>query len=237
MQRGLPVSIFIHVLATVMIFVFGSRVNTPPIIMPNTLDLEFTMVTLPEVKTVEEQKPEPEPEVQQPTIEPEIEVEPMVVPEKPKDIPEEKEPEKIIEPEKEPAKLIPDPVVDKPAVVVEKEPDLPIPAVTGFGVSGTDVDFPFAYYLSIVKTRISRHFEPNRPDFRNNAVISCVLHFNISRSGSISQITVEKSSGIDVFDRAARRAVLSANPLPKLPPKYSSSSLGITFVFNLESGL
>jgi len=234
MQRGLPVSIIIHILAITMVFVFGSRVTHKPIQMVQTLDLEFSMVTKPELQPV---VLEAEPEEPIVTQEPEVEDKPAVVPEKPKDIPEDKEPEKKEEPEKAPAKVVDEPIVDQAEETPVKEPDLPVPAITGFGVSGTDVDFPFAYYLSIVNTRISRNFNPARGDFRNHAIISCVIHFNISRNGSISQITVEKSSGIDVFDRAARRALLVANPLPKLPPTYTSSSLGISFTFNLESGL
>lgn len=233
MLRGMPFSILVHVLAIVVVFVFGNRVNRPPVQLPHTLDLEIVMVSPPVEDVVEQVEPEPP----TPTKEPEVEEEPAVVPEKPKDIPEEIIPEEKPELEEKPVKEPSnDPKEAEPADL-DPEPEPPKPALTGFGVSGTDVDFPFSYYLGIVQTRISRHYNPARLGFRDNAVISCVLHFNIARNGSISQVTVERSSGIDVFDREARRAVLAAHPLPKLPAKYSSSSLGITFVFNLESGI
>jgi len=237
MQRGLPVSILVHILAIVLIFVFGNRVNRPPVKLPHTLDLEFSMITMPEEIPVEQ--PEPEPEPPAPVIEPEVEAKPAVVPDKPKDIPEEKVQEEKPEPVQKPAEEQVKPAQEEPveAVVREPEPEPPTPALTGFGVSGTDVDFPFAYYLSLVKTRISRHFNPTRLGFRENTVISCVMHFNIARNGNISQITVVRSSGVDVFDREARRAILAAQPLTKLPATYNSSSLGITFTFNLESGI
>ncbi len=234
MQRGLPFSIFFHIFTIVMVLVFGNKVNRPPVLLPHTLDIEFALVTLPNEEPVLETEPEPDPPA--PAIEPEIKTEPAVVPEKPKDVPIEKVIEEKPEPVKEVIKQENPPADDQPPAQ-EPEPDLPPPALTGFGVAGTDVDFPFAYYLGLVKARISRHFNPTRLGFRENAVISCVMHFNIARNGSISQVTVEHSSGIDVFDREARRAVLAAHPLPKLPPKFNSSTLGITFVFNLESGL
>ena len=38
-----------------------------------------------------------------------------------------------------------------------------------------------------------------------------------------------------LYDREALRAV-STTRLPPLPPTYGGSSLGVTFIFNLESG-
>ncbi len=45
-----------------------------------------------------------------------------------------------------------------------------------------------------------------------------VLKFRIARSGEISQIRTDKSSGNGYYDSAARRAVNAVNPLPPFPP-------------------
>jgi TonB family protein len=58
-----------------------------------------------------------------------------------------------------------------------------------------------------------------------------VLKFRIARSGEISQIRTDKSSGNGYYDSAARRAVNAVNPLPPFPPDISDSFLDIRFQF------
>ena len=58
-----------------------------------------------------------------------------------------------------------------------------------------------------------------------------VLKFRIARSGEISQIRTDKSSGNEYYDSAARRAVNAVNPLPPFPPDFSDSFLDIRFHF------
>ena len=100
---------------------------------------------------------------------------------------------------------------------------------------GTDSDFPFAWYLSRVEGLIARNWNPRQLGFGKRAVVSCAVHFNIARGGAVSQATLVASSGIGVFDRESLRAVQTTS-LPPLPPQYGGSSLGVTFIFNLEPG-
>jgi TonB family protein len=65
--------------------------------------------------------------------------------------------------------------------------------------------------------------------------VACAVHFVIARNGTISQVTLSEGSGVGLYDREALRAV-STTRLPPLPPTYGGSSLGVTFIFNLESG-
>ena len=58
-----------------------------------------------------------------------------------------------------------------------------------------------------------------------------VLKFRIARSGEISQIRTDKSSGNGYYDSAARRAVNAVNPLPPFPPDISDSYLDVRFQF------
>lgn len=58
-----------------------------------------------------------------------------------------------------------------------------------------------------------------------------VLKFRIIRSGEISQIRIDKSSGNGYYDSAAQRAVNSVNPLPPFPPDISDSFLDVRFQF------
>lgn len=58
-----------------------------------------------------------------------------------------------------------------------------------------------------------------------------VLKFRIFRTGEISQIRIDKSSGNGYYDSAAQRAVNAVNPLPPFPPDISDSFLDVRFQF------
>ena len=108
-------------------------------------------------------------------------------------------------------------------------PSLPL----GASVQGTDADFPFAWYLSTVQGQITRNWQPRQLGFGKRARVTCAVHFVIGRNGAVGQISLVDASGISVYDREALRAV-QATRLPPLPPQYGGSSLGVTFIFNLE---
>ncbi len=107
----------------------------------------------------------------------------------------------------------------------------------GATAGGTDQDFPFAWYLSLVEGRISRNWSPAQLGFGAQAERSCVVHFTIRRDGRVADLAVVESSGIDLFDREAVRAVQASAPLPSLPAGFGADRLGISFVFTLRSQL
>ena len=53
----------------------------------------------------------------------------------------------------------------------------------------------------------------------------------IMKDGRIKDAKIETSSGFELFDQAALRAVLSTNPLPPLPREYTGESLGVHLEF------
>ena len=53
----------------------------------------------------------------------------------------------------------------------------------------------------------------------------------VTRSGSARDVTLESSSGVPLYDRAALRAVHLASPLPPLPPDATSEVLTVHFEF------
>lgn len=119
------------------------------------------------------------------------------------------------------------------------------PGATGEGAAGgpgataggTDQEFPFAWYLSLVEGRISRNWSPAQLGFGSQAERTCVVHFTIRRDGRVADLAVVESSGIDLFDREAVRAVQASAPLPSLPTGFGADCLGISFVFTLRSQL
>ena len=58
-----------------------------------------------------------------------------------------------------------------------------------------------------------------------------VIHFQIERDGTVTDIRLVTSSGLAYVDRAALRAVVGSSPLPPLPADFSGPHLGIQVVF------
>ena len=106
----------------------------------------------------------------------------------------------------------------------------PVGAGGNVGVSGAafDSDFQFSYYVERMLVSIGMNwFKPAQA-----GTVSPVIHFKIERDGTVSDATVERSSGLPFVDRAALRAVISSSPLPPLPAEYSGSQLGVHLKFD-----
>ncbi|MBU8871985.1 MAG: TonB C-terminal domain-containing protein [Gemmatimonadales bacterium] len=231
MTRGLPYSLAFHTIALLLVFLFGSSVSRAPLEPPKSIRVK--MVHLPRTR------PETNPPLEQPVLQPEISRE--VLPDlPPKEIPKprveaEKPPEKIEDPPKRQEK-IPDQVLEDTATEPDIEQDIQAPVTPialGPSVEGTDSDFPFAWYLARVEGLIARNWNPRQLGFGKKAIVSCAVHFQVAKGGAVSQVTLARNSGIGVYDRESLRAVQTTH-LPPLPPQFSGSSLGITFIFNLE---
>ena len=103
------------------------------------------------------------------------------------------------------------------------------PGTLAFGtsVAGLDVDFPFAYYVDQLLQLIGANWlKPSVPDGT-----SCVVTFRVLRSGQITDVKLETTSTLPFYDRAAARAVYSANPLPPLPQEFAGDTLGVHLKF------
>ncbi|MFN2371682.1 MAG: TonB family protein, partial [Candidatus Krumholzibacteriia bacterium] len=190
-------------------------------------------------KVAAEAEPLPETVAQTPPLREEPEALP------PKEVPD-KRPEP--QPEPKPREPEPAPVERKPPPQPRTEPDPAAPAAddrqetalqaaaSGPSVQGTDTNFPFAWYLANVEGQIARNWRPRQLGFGERSRVSCAVHFVIARNGAVSRVTMVQGSGVGVYDREALRAV-QATRLPPLPPQYGGSTLGVTFIFNLEPGM
>jgi protein TonB len=90
-------------------------------------------------------------------------------------------------------------------------------------------DFPFASYINRMRQKIAMTWDvpPGTEGFERGAVI----YFRIHRDGSVSNVNVEKSSTLPLFDRSCQRAVIEAAPMPPLPREYSDEYIGVHFSF------
>ena len=234
MVRGLPYSIGIHVILLILVMFYGNAVQREPIRTPHSIRVQ--VVELPQPQTTVPKEipidplPMPKPEVKKETI-PDLPVKELPTPkEQPEKKPEEKPREKVTQPEAQVEESPPADIVDD-TTAQDAEP-----MISGPSVQGTDVDFPFAWYLARVQGQIARNWNPKQLGFRSQSVVSCKVHFTINKNGTVSQITLTQPSGVGDFDREALRVVQSSR-IPPLPSGFASSTLGVSMKFNLESGI
>lgn len=96
-----------------------------------------------------------------------------------------------------------------------------------FGVAG----FPFQFYLEMIRDRITANWFQSLVDPGVGGLLQTQVYFRIYRNGSISDVKVDVSSGVESFDLAAKRAISNAAPFATLPNEYAGQYLGITLVF------
>jgi len=165
--------------------------------------------------------------------------------EKPEEVAKAPEPDavKIAKPEKEKKK--PDKKTEPPkkiaSTVVPSAPKGPGQGPAGGGAKETvdngpvafDVgpDSPFRFYAETLQQKIGKRWQP--PGLTVKAPPKVIVFFRIDRTGRISDVAVEQSSGIAFFDRSALSAVMGSNPLPPLPTGYKGDRLGVHYTFKI----
>lgn len=94
--------------------------------------------------------------------------------------------------------------------------------------------FPHAYYIDLLRNRISSSWYNSlvAPGLKGKYVTG--VYFIIGRDGGVSDLRVERSSGIDSLDLSARRAIENAAPFAPLPNDFSSQFLIVHFEFEWE---
>jgi TonB family protein len=101
----------------------------------------------------------------------------------------------------------------------------------GYGISSAQVDaynFGSPYYLSLVFGKIRDTWEN---PVQSSATLMTTIYFKILRDGNIVESKVEKTSGVDLFDQSAMRAIISSTPFPPLPGEFTGEYLGIHLEF------
>ena len=91
--------------------------------------------------------------------------------------------------------------------------------------------FPYPWYITQVRNSLWSEWEKRRPV---GTVRGTMVSFAIARDGKIKNLKVQKSSGDDSFDFAAKSAVINAGPFPPLPMLYEKDELTVTVEFKQE---
>ncbi len=135
---------------------------------------------------------------------------------------------KPVEPSQQ-AKPVSEPSIKQAQVAVAKVPTVRSPE-TSMRVSSTGPGSN--RYLARVQQKISSLWTAPPVDVPEKA-LTVVVKFRLHRSGLVSNVIIEQSSGNDYYDLAGKRAVLSANPLPAFPPEMTDSYLDAHFSFTV----
>ncbi len=222
LRRGLPYSVLFHVLTLVVVVMFGNTVARNPVRPPRSI--KVNMVHMPQTTAPPiESTTTTEPVVAQPEIKPDL---------PPKELPKPKDDPPVEKTTPQPEIKVSEPEPDLTEVSEpDKQVETQLPTVPQ--IRGTDEDFPFAWYISLVEGKVVNNWQPRQLGFGKRAVVSCTVHFRIARNGAVSQVTLVRNSGVGVYDRESLRAVKTTR-LPPLPAQFKGRSLGITFIFNLE---
>lgn len=105
---------------------------------------------------------------------------------------------------------------------------LPTGSPQGVGaVTLNAADFPFAWYLRQVQSKIGEKWDAQARDGSQPQVV-----FEIARDGKVNGLKVEKTSGNPLYDHAALRAITEAAPFPPLPDDFKESLLRVHLGFN-----
>ena len=97
--------------------------------------------------------------------------------------------------------------------------------IGGFKIDQADFKYPI-YIDRMVAIMSMNWFKPAQVVQTNP-----IVHFQIQRDGTITDVNLVTSSGLPFVDRAAMRAVYASSPLPPLPTDYAGPHLGIQVVF------
>jgi periplasmic protein TonB len=101
----------------------------------------------------------------------------------------------------------------------------------GYGDMIGESNFPYQYYLTTIRDRISGRWFTSMVDPGVTGIFRVTVYFRISRNGTISRVEVKESSGLRALDLSAQRAVTDASPFPPLPDDYDEEYLGIILIF------
>ena len=92
-------------------------------------------------------------------------------------------------------------------------------------------NFPYTYYLQIIIDRVSSQWFTSLVDPGISGTFQATAYFKILRSGQISELKIQESSGVQSLDMSALRAIRSAAPFPPLPRDYEGEHLVIYLIF------
>jgi TonB family protein len=116
------------------------------------------------------------------------------------------------------------------------EPSQPTPAPTASTAEVEAADFPYAWYLNVLRTKITDSWDPPGDRLIAGRAKQVLIRFRVHREGRVTDIRIETDSGTPGLDASARRAVDRARPFPPLPENYEGEVLDVAVRFTVAEG-
>ncbi len=103
------------------------------------------------------------------------------------------------------------------------------PGATEGGISFDGGDFPYNAFIARMRQKIAAAWRV--PAGSEGIERFAVVYFRVHRDGNITHVSVEKPSGVFMFDQSCQRAVIESAPFPPLPREYDEEYVGVHFSF------
>ncbi|HMF92569.1 MAG TPA: TonB family protein [Candidatus Angelobacter sp.] len=102
----------------------------------------------------------------------------------------------------------------------------------GFSVQNSDFGSQFAYYIDGVRRAVKNNWLLYEIDPSVKAPHRAYIEFQISRSGSASNVHLVQTSGVPTLDLSALRAIQRVDNFGRLPDGYRGSQITVEFWFD-----
>jgi len=235
MKRAFLISVWFHLLMIILIVVptlrFGRRLLQPTVYQVRVVELpQESAAHVPQAPAAPPHVQPPKPAPPKPKAK---------APVKPKAVPPPRHNAEAPPPLK--AKPAPPP---EPTPAPKPEAPAPQPPPDQQGPSAStqslmiqpkidEPQFDCSTYCGVLQDKLEGQWSP--PSVTAQGPVQAVVVFTINRDGTVSNVSLETSSGNFYFDQAALRAVLLAAPLPPLPRTFTSSTLRVHAPFTLQA--
>jgi TonB family protein len=93
-------------------------------------------------------------------------------------------------------------------------------------------DFPFAWYLRVIERKIQDSWRQPAGSHEGQEAVAI---FEITPDGRVRRVAIEKTSGDPLYDQAALRAIMEANPFPPLPTEFKEPPLRVHLGFAVRN--
>jgi TonB family protein len=125
------------------------------------------------------------------------------------------------------------PTSEAPLEEAKAAPPGPAAGTGAAGVEIQAIDFPYAWYLNVIVTRITDAWDPPGEMLLSGRSNQVVLAFRVFRDGRVGEIRVTGASSTPGLEASARRAVERAQPFPPLPDAFHGESVEVPMRFTV----
>ena len=89
----------------------------------------------------------------------------------------------------------------------------------------------YAEYFAELKRRIEANWTYPQEASRRGQSGQGLVGFVLRKNGSVREVDIVQSSGVDILDRYLVNAIRLASPMPPIPDRISDGTLPVVFAF------